>query len=333
MIISNLSCSKEDQLLSPIFQDHMPGKFFGEIAFDSKGGMWLETSEIDTTVHLPAYSSSIPIRIYLSRFYNNSYEVYDNRFIGANEMIFDKYDRLWFISNNKLYLLSNNQYTELYKIATEMGYFEWINIDHENNIWAGGYNSPLLKITLDPQIKVNNLSNNSTTVNSSAGCIDKNNELWIIMPSQNIGRRDTLGRWTFFNPENSALSYQSFWCISSDKDNNIWAGTGFPDSGINLMKFDGTKWESITIKDENGNPIYGTVRQLYSDSKKIWIVTEFSKGGAFDSNYLITFDGNKWNRVYEVPSDDGISDIEFDITGHKAWIATMNKGLFAVDLE
>lgn len=316
-----------------LFRDSMPGSFFGNIALDSKGGLWLQTSEIDTSVHLPPYSSYLPVRSYLSRFYDNSYEIYDDRFKGAKEMIIDKKDRLWFISNNRLFFLNDNNYYDVYLGDDESGYFEWITTDRQNNIWAGGWNTPLLKITLDPKIKINVLSGNSTSLNSSAGCFDNNNNLWIIMSPQDIGRRDTSGNWTVYNPDNSSLPYQAFWCIISDKDNNIWAGTGFPDSAINLMKFNGANWESVTIKDDNGEPVYGTVRHLYYANGKIWIVTEFTKNSAFDSNYLITFDGNVWNRIYDVPSDDGISDIEFDLTHKIAWIATWNKGLFTINIE
>lgn len=333
LIISILSCSKEENSKPHLFPDNLPGKFFGKIASDSQGNVWFETSEIDTTVHLPSYSSSIPIRTYLTKFHDNIYEVYDDKFIGAKDMITDKYDNLWFISNNKIYRQENNKYVELYKIDSETGYFEWITTDQKKNIWVGGWKAPLLKITLDSKIKINNVSHNSSAANTSAGCFDKNNNLWVILSHQEIGTMDTLGRWTVYNPDNSQLPYQSCWSITSDKDNNIWVGTGFIDPGINLMKFDGTGWASVTIKDDKGNPVYGTVRQLYSDNKKIWIVPELAKNGAFDSNYLITFDGSAWNRIYNVPSDDGISDIAFDVTGQRALIGTWNKGLFEVGLQ
>lgn len=332
IILGTLSCSKEEFLTPYTSNDGMPGKFFGKIALDSKGGLWLQTSEIDTTVKVPSYSSYLPIRSYLSRLFNDSYEIYDDRFKGAGEMIIDKYDRLWFISNNKLFYLNNNKYDDIYEGSNESGYFEWISTDKNNNIWAGGWNVPLLEINVDPKVKVNILSDNSTSLNSSAGCFDNNNNLWLILSPQNIGRRATTGNWTFYNPDNSSLPYQAFWCITADEDNNIWAGTGYPDSEINLMKFNGTTWESVTVMDDKGMPVHGTVRQIYSAFGKIWIVTEFTKNSAFDSNYLITFDGKTWNRIYNVPSDDGISDIEFDLINNKAWIATWNKGLFTISI-
>jgi len=332
-LFSSQSCSKEENLGQHLFSGKLPGKFGGKIASDSNGSLWFTTSEIDTTVQMPAYSSSIPIRIYLTKHYNDSYEVYDNKFMGARDIITDKYDRLWFISRDKVYLLENNKYSEQYKIGGETGNFEWITIDKQWNIWVGGWKAPLLKITLDPEIKINNMSNNSTAANTSAGCFDNDNNLWVILANSQIGMRDNQGRWTVYTPDNSQLPFQSFWSITADKNNNIWAGTGFPDSGTDLMKFDGTKWESVTIRDDKGNAVYGTVRQLYSYDNKIWIVPEFTVTGAFDSNYLITFDGFTWNRIYDVPPDDGITDVAFDTSGNRALIGTMNKGLFEVGLD
>jgi hypothetical protein len=332
VIILNLSCSKDENQLHRKSQDGLPGKYFGKIAFDSKGKLWLETSEIDTTVHLPSYSSSIPIRIYLSSFWDNSYEVYDDRFMGAKEIVTDKYDRLWFITRNKVYLLDNDKYVNIYEIDGTDGYFEWIKPDQEMNLWVGGWKAPLLKISLDPNIKISNLSNNSTAANTSAGCFDKNNNLWVILSTANIGSMDVSGGWRIYSPDNSSLPYQTFWCITADKDNNIWAGTGFPGTGVNLVKFNGSFWEPVTIKDENGTPIHGTVRQLYSDNKRLWIVVEYTNANMFSNNFIVTFDGVSWRKINEVPSDDGITDIEFDYTTQKACVATMNKGLFEVAL-
>ena len=333
LAISILSCSKKEFSPDHLISDKIPGKWFGKIACDSKGDQWFVTSEVDNTVQMPSYSSYLPIRTYLTRYSGNSYEVYDDRFMGAKEIITDNADRLWFISSNKLYLINNGKYIEEYKLADATSYFEWIIKDQDANIWVGGYNAPLLRISTDPEIKISNMSNNASASNSSAACFDRNNNLWVVLSNHEIGMMDPQGFWHVYTPDNSALPYQSFWSITSDKDNIIWVGCGFPDTSTNLMKFDGTNWQKVTIKDDKGNSVYGTVRQLYSDNNKIWIVTEFSKNSAFDYDYLITFDGISWNRIYSVPSDDGISDISFDLTSGKALIGTLNKGLFSVDMN
>jgi hypothetical protein len=35
------------------------------------------------------------------------------------------------------------------------------------------------------------------------------------------------------------------------------------------MKFDGSDWQPVTVKDDKGNAITGTVRKLYSDNNRI----------------------------------------------------------------
>jgi ligand-binding sensor domain-containing protein len=307
----------------------------GDMALDSEGGLWLITSEIDTTIHLPAYSSYLPIRAYLSRFYEDKYQVVDDRFRGALKMIFDKSDRLWFINSKKLFYLDDNRYVELFELPDDKGLFEWITIDPDNNIWAGGMSTPLLKITTVPEIKVDQITNASIpTVNSTAACVDKDNNLWLTLWDNGIGKRDESENWTIYSPSNSSLpTYQNFWCLTSDKENNIWAGTGWNDNSINLMKFDGTNWQPVTIRDDMGNAITGTVRKLYSDNSRIWIVSEKAVNNAFDSNFLITFDGMAWNRIYDIPSDDGIADVEIDPSGNKAWVATWNNGCFELILK
>lgn len=76
----------------------------------------------------------------------------------------------------------------------------------------------------------------------------------------------------------------------------------------------------------------GTVRQLYSDHSKIWIVSETSANSALDKTYLLTFDGTNWNRIHTVPSNDGISGIVLDLSGRKAWVGTLNNGYIELDL-
>jgi hypothetical protein len=54
---------------------------------------------------------------------------------------------------------------------------------------------------------------------------------------------------------------------------------------------------------------------------------------AFSSNYLLTFDGTEWNRIYDIPDDDGIADVEIDPSGQKAWVGTWNNGCFEINLK
>lgn len=84
-VIWNFSCTKDNTLKPHSFPENLPGKYIGALALDSKGGLWIETSEIDTTIKMPGYSSYLPIRAFLTRFHENSFEVFDDRFIGAEK--------------------------------------------------------------------------------------------------------------------------------------------------------------------------------------------------------------------------------------------------------
>jgi sugar lactone lactonase YvrE len=222
---------------------------------------------------------------------------------------------------------------EQYKLPDEDGLFTWIMADRDKNIWVGGLSTPLLKIIANTEIKIENITNpHMPTTSSTSACFDKDNTLWLTLWDHYIGKMTTNGIWTFFNPENSDLPYQNFWSIATDKDNNIWAGTGWSNEAVNLFKYDGKKWEQITVKDDKANIINGTVRQLYSDNNKIWIVSETVANAALDKTYLITFDGTNWKRIYDVPSNDGIRQIVLDLSGRKAWVGTMNNGCIGLDL-
>jgi hypothetical protein len=220
-----------------------------------------------------------------------------------------------------------------------MGMFNWITSDENNNILACGYGTPIIKVIQEPELKIVNITNTTTSPNgitsSTAAHSDRNNNLWISLCNNfRIGKLKPNGEWTYYNQSNSSIPNNYYWCITSDKSGNLWAGTGSLDNNeTNLIMFDGSSWKKITPKDEKGNRIYGTVRQLYNDGSKIWIVSEVAANSAFDSNYLLTFDGEHWNRVYEAPLKDGISSIELDFLHNRALIGTLNSGIIQVGLK
>jgi ligand-binding sensor domain-containing protein len=324
-------CKKDEIQNNHFITDNLPGKYINAMALDSKGGLWFSTSEVDTSIHLPPFSEKIPIRYYLTRFYEATFEIIDDNFIGAEKMTIDKNDNLWFITSKTLYNLDSKKSTEIYKLPDQGGLFEWITTDQNNNIWVGGLACPLLKIVQDPDVQIVNTTNG--LLSSTAGHFDNNNNLWIALWDNWIGKLDPHGIWTYYNPSNSSLPNLNFWCITSDRNNNIWAGTGWMNDVVNLVKFDGSKWVQMMVKDNLGNTIHGTVRQLYYDGMKIWIVSEVAVNNAFDSSYLITFNGSKWDRISGAPLKDGISGIEFDVIHNIAWIGTKNSGCIQTKIK
>lgn len=332
LIISICSCesSKDDSSIIPLNSENLPGDFIDAMTIDSKGAVWFSTSEIGDMTSMPLFSSSLPVTSYLTKFFEGSYSIYDENFTGAKQMVVDKNDKLWYITSKTLYTFDDKGPIEYYRLPSDKGLFNWITTDKENNIWIGGLNTPLLKVISDQKINITKIAEQ---LSSTAGHFDVNNNLWIALWDNWIGKRNPSGDWAYYNPNNSALPNQNFWCITSDKDNNIWAGTGWIDNSVNLIRFNGNNWERIVPKDDLGNTISGTVRQLYSGGNKIWIVSEVSVNNAFNSGYLITFDGEKWNRIYDAPLKDGISGIELDLTQNKAFIGTKNNGCIIVNIK
>jgi len=331
-LIILVSCEKNEvvikQIKEPYVVEMMPGKFIDALTIDSQGKLWLSTSKIDTTIEMPPLSSSLPIRHYLVSYYLNTYTVFDDHFIGAENMVVDKDDELWFVTPRTLYYYNNLEYKEVYKLTHEFDRFDWIASDEDNNIWAGG-NSPLIKAIKNSKIIVGIIRNDA--VHSTSGHFDKNNNLWITLSYNGIAKRTPSGEWTSYSPSNSALPYQTFWSITSDSNNNIWAGTGWMNNADNLYRFDGLKWEQIIPKDGNGNIIYGTIRQLYHYSHDIFVYSEIAENNAFASNHIVTFDGNRWMRIAGVPQNDGIAGIA--LKKNMAWFGTLNHGLIGLNLK
>lgn len=94
------------------------------------------------------------------------------------------------------------------------------------------------------------------------------------------------------------------------------------------MRFDGQTWETRNPQTGQSALVTGTVRGLYADSKRIYVVSEKTANGAFSSNQLLTYDGSVWNKVADIPEHDIIRELVVDKSRNAVWIRTANKGVF-----
>lgn len=329
-VVCLTSCNKEDLIDQLEISDDMPGKHIQEMALDHNNEFFFVTSEIDTSVKVPLWSSSIPSKAYLSKRESETgkFEILDNDFIFADEVIFDKNNNLWARNGKTIYLREGNNVKKILELNENDGLFNFFAVDRNNNIWAGGYTHGLYKIDSNLNVELFTPENSSLPKSSMTNIhIDRKNTIWIAMDSNGVLKISD-NNWVWYNPKNSTVTSQRIWCLTTDKNDNLWIGTGSDNLPVSLMKFDGQNWQTIQPQDDHDNVITGAVRQLYSDGDILYAVSEQTQNMGFYKNQLLTFDGRSWSQNKQLPEDDGIADVVFDNFRDAVWVRTLNKGIF-----
>jgi ligand-binding sensor domain-containing protein len=326
--ITLAGCEKKKNDEKEVLYHELPGGTIQDMAIDSKGDVWYLTSEIDTTVEIEPWRCSLPVKFTLSKFDHQNYTLIEESPDPLMQIIFDHNDRLWarsyyniirFEGSERNIILDNTEY--------EAG-FEFIAVDRENNIWAGGHNAGLLKIN-DNGITRFTTDNTIMPTNSVIAIhIDQQNILWVAMWNNEGMLRFDEDNWTVYNSNNSGMTNQNIWAVTSTSSGDVWIGTGWDDRSECLMKFDGDAWTNPHPKNESGNLISGTTRKLVTDQKdNIWAVID---SGPDYHHKLYKFDGSSWSTIITMPVNNPISDIEVD-AGNRIWVSTYNEGYFILE--
>lgn len=301
------------------------GTNLNDMVLDNNHVFYFVTSEVDREEKMPIWSSYIPFRYYLSSktTETGNFEIINDRFVNG-KLCFDKKNNLWCYDFSTVYQVEGSSYNKILELPANKGIFQFIAADNDNNIWAGGLQTGLYKI--DSHLKITHYDMLPSTI-IDAIHIDKNNTVWVgfwggVLKISN-------DQWTVYDN----FTTQRIWCMVTDKNGNLWAGSGWTDENQTLMRFDGTRWETVNPRNEKNEIVKGTVRHLQSDGRKIYVVVEQVKNLAFHSNELLTFDGAKWNRVHEIPEDDGIADLVVDDYRNVVYVRTLNRGIFKIPIE
>jgi ligand-binding sensor domain-containing protein len=324
------SCAKENLIDQLEISGTMPGKHIMEMGIDNNNDFFFVTSERDTSVEVPLWASYIPAKSYLSKRKSETsdFEVLDDKFIFADEIIFDKNNNLWARNGKTIFLREGKIIKKILELTKDDGLFNFFAVDKNNNIWAGGYTLGLYKIDSNLNVKLFTPENSSLPKSSMTNIhIDNKNNIWIAMDNNGVLKISDKD-WVWYNPTNSAVTPQRIWCLTTDKNDNLWIGTGFDSLPISLMKFDGLNWQSVIPLDDKNSVVTGAIRKLYSDGDKLYVITEQAKNMAFYKNQLLTFDGKSWTKNKQLPEDDGIADMVFDDFRSAVWVRTLNKGIF-----
>ena len=325
------SCDKVNLIDQIVDFKDMPGKHINEMEIDNNNDFYFVTSERDTSVEVPLWASYIPSKSYLSKRESETseFEILDDNFIFVDEILFDKNNNLWARNAKTICLRDGETCKKIIDLSDIAGLFKFMEVDNENNIWAGGLATGLYKIDSNLDIEKFTPENSPLPRYSMTDIhIDENNNIWLAVWDNQGVLKIEKDKWINYNSKNSNITSQNIWCLVTDKDNNLWIGTGHDNKQISLMRFDGKKWETINPRNDKNEIITGTVRKLFADENRIYVVSEQVDNMAFSSNELLTFDGVSWNKIYDVPEDDGIADIRVDNFRQTVWIRTLNKGIF-----
>ena len=325
------SCNKQEGMNKAgyLILEDMPGTSLNHMVLDNNHVFYFVTSEFDKEVEVPVWSSYMPFRYYLSRKTSETgnFEVMNDRFVNG-KLCFDKNNHLWCYDYKTVYKIEGNSYNKIVELPPNQGSFQFLAVDNNNNIWAGGMQTGLYKI--DNHLNITHYDTNNAIFPSiilDAIHIDQNNTVWVGFWGGVIKISDD--QWIVHNNFTS----QRIWCMVTDKNGHLWAGTGWSDANQSLVRFDGTRWETINPRNDNNEIVQGTVRSLRSDGQKMYVVSEQVKNLTFHSNELLTFDGVKWEKVHEVPEDDRIADLIVDNYRKIVYVRTSNKGIFKIPIK
>ncbi len=305
------------------------GASVNRLAVDLNGRLWVASSEADGTVQWPVYLSSLPTRFFLSTYEQGKFSVVSNNFGAVQELAIDGNNALWCLAEG-LSVRRNGQVTKVYAPAVNT-FLSDMAIDAENGVWAGGYGTGL--IHADRQLKVTQLTReNAGLPSQSIGAVHAapDGSVWVAFgEAKGIGRYRG-GQWTFFNAGNSPVRSQVMSiCTLGDR---VWMAV-MPDyTGSNLLSFDGKSWTAQRMNDGNGNSIDGFSQlKMKSGKNRIWMAYYPPHNQQDWRCRFMSFDGNIFNTVSEIPDNAYIGDFSIDIAGSRIWLALSDKGLFSLE--
>ncbi len=164
IIIVSISCEKEiESNRQSDLSAEMPGKHIEDMEIDYNNDFYFVTTEIDASIDKPMWSSSFPMKCYLSKKTSEfgEFEILDNDFVGVDEIIFDKNNNLWARSSKTIFLRKGQTNTKVIELSSDDGQFKFFAVDSENNIWAGGSTHGLYKIDSELNVKLFTPENSS----------------------------------------------------------------------------------------------------------------------------------------------------------------------------
>jgi ligand-binding sensor domain-containing protein len=332
------SCNKEKMECLPY---NLPGTNIVDLVIDNNHILYFVTSEIDKSVEWSSLLSSVmPTRLYLSKKATETgkVDILDDRYAGG-KLHFDKNNHLLSCSGYSIYRIDGRSHNTIFELPDEnprITYLSFIDVDKDNNIWTGGYQSGLFKIDDHLNVTHYHAGNSELPSNDIRDIhIDKNNDIWIVCGWTGEYKeimKISNDQWTVYPviPSNPNIT-----SVVTDKNGHLWIGTGWGNEDHTLMRFDGTQWETVIPRNDKNEIVKGFAHRLWSDGRKLYIfIMRLNENYALDNiayfYELLTFDGKKWGKVYDAPEDCWINDLIVDDYRQVVWVITGNKGLLKI---
>jgi hypothetical protein len=306
VLATSIACDNQTDLeIDPIFSEDSDKRLM-TFALNGDNQFYFVSQEIDKETEVSMYSSHLPMKYNLFRQIdtNSNFELIDDDFLYTEDIKFDSNNKMLIRNHRGIYQINDNEYLKLLDEPINAS-----DIDSKDIIWAGGYNSGLIRIDANGEITK---YTDSTSILPTNGVnyifIDKFDVIWIALwNNQGILKIDKQD-WQLFNSTNSNLTSQNILVINSDKDNNMWIGTGRDDNSLSVMRFNGTGWENMSPNIGN-EIINGTIRKIVRLGNKIYVVSKQYNLDSFHTNQLLEYDGQKWKKINLFPDNETIIDL------------------------
>jgi len=328
------SCSKEpvpdqedlqEDKISVKKHDTIPYEYFYSIDFDENNDLWMQTMIEDTSVHLPPYSSYLPMKSLLIKYDGEIYTVYDGLLFA--EMFFDANDNLWLHSGSQLMTFDRyeNQIEVHYMVEDEESYIEQVYLDSQNNIWIeGSKNIGLLKQTKDGWEK------QFSPTEYYKLHIDKNGDTYFSTLGNNVlkyseGQAQVVGEesWT----DHFILERRG---LLTDDNNRLWvSAVGSNSLKISLAVFEDGEWKANNPPIDKEEEIHSLETMFLDKKGRLWVQNNKILNNKIEGNALFVLDHESWSQ-YEHITDDHIYDYAFD-KNDNLWLSTYEKGIIKID--
>lgn len=305
--------------------DSLPGTNLSDFTFDRNGILWIISLKLNHSSKPSPFSSNFSPTFFISKKVNDKYyTIKDSLEFRIKDIVFDNLNTLYILGSRQIMMLNNESKLESVFELTAKGGFNSIAFDNNNNIWVGGLQTGVLMYDGNTWITYNKNNSNLPTNSSTSIFIDKNNIKWITLWEKKGILKIENQQWTYFNEIDSNLLNQNFWCATVDFDNNLWLGTGWQQSPVKIVKFNGNKWLINNPTNDESKSINGTIRTLFTDYEgNIWSVSSLTKKRAIVGSLLSKYDGNNWQN-FEINDVNVIREIEIDKEGN-IWILSKNR--------